>query len=162
MHSLTPFPNSWVSHAPWSILEETATFELPASSYIRVSFSLFFFFLLDLIKYWVKCHSHPSCAFEGGIRGCTIILFAETRKSQYLMCHEGFIKNISCRRNKYEETSLSLWVDSVSIFADFNLFNYVERTERAEGMSRLWMKTLCQDKFQTPELSQGPWRKWRS
>lgn len=75
-------------------------------------------------------------------------MFAETRESQYLMCHEGFIKNISCRRNKYEETSLSLWVDSVSIFADFNFVNSVETTGRAEGMSRLWMKMLCQDKFQ--------------
>lgn len=48
------------------------------------------------------------------------------------MCHEGFIKNISGRRNKYESTSLSLWADSVSIFADFNFFNYVGRTEKAE------------------------------
>lgn len=48
------------------------------------------------------------------------------------MRHEGFIKNISYRRNKYKQTSLSPWVDSVSIFADFNFFNYVDRRERAE------------------------------
>lgn len=48
------------------------------------------------------------------------------------MWHEGFIKNISGRRNKYEQTSLSLWVNSVSIFTDFNFFNYVDRTGEAE------------------------------
>lgn len=159
MHSQSVVPDSWVSHTPQSILEQTANFETSCS---LIDHREFFsgFFKLDLIKYWVKCHSHPSCAFEGEIQGCTIILFPETRKSQYLMCHEGFIKNISCRRDKYEETSLSLWVDSVSIFAHFNFFNYVETTG---GMSRLWMKMLCQDKFQEPpEQSQGPQRKGRS
>jgi len=48
------------------------------------------------------------------------------------MCHEGFINNISCRRNKYEQTSSFLWDDSVSVFADLNFFNHADRTARAE------------------------------